>query len=338
MTVEFVKEKHIWDNFIDESLSGLLFHKWDYLKITEKYSGYTFKPYGIYKGKELICLFPLFYKRHHGVNTVFSPPPLTVMPHLGFVMSNEFSNLKQSKKESALKLVADEMKNEIQQLSPNYLSLTLVPNLLDIRPFIWDNYETRIHYSYAIDLDRPLDEIWNSLHFKLRGKLRKIAGSGMDLVKSDDIDTFHTLLSERYHDPSLNIPTISKQYLADLISAYPDNIGLYFLHDADGEIRGVVATQEYKRFLLWIGTPKLEADGSGNEYLQWLLIQQAKSNGYRIFENMGANNKDLVSFKSKFNPDLVMYFELQKKDTLGTFSEWAYLNLVKKTMMRMGLV
>ena len=72
--------------------------------------------------------------------------------------------------------------------------------------------------------------------------------------------------------------------------------------------------------------------------LQWLLIQRAKAEDYPIFENMGANNPDLAFFKSRFNPDLVMYFEIEKKDVLGAFSGWAYLTFVKKLLMSTGRV
>jgi hypothetical protein len=54
MVVELVKDKEPWDNFVDESFYGLLFHKWDYLKIMERHSGYKLLSYGIYKEVFLI--------------------------------------------------------------------------------------------------------------------------------------------------------------------------------------------------------------------------------------------------------------------------------------------
>ncbi|MDN7026088.1 GNAT family N-acetyltransferase [Methanoculleus sp. FWC-SCC1] len=336
MTVQLLNDSDRWDSFIDESSSGLLFHKWDYLTITEKHTGYTLLPYAVYKGEELVCLYPLFYKKRHGLHMVVSPPPLTVIPHLGCIMSREFAEMKQSKKETVLKHVCDEMMQEIASLSPNYLSVTLVPGFHDLRQYIWDGFSTAVHYSYTIDLEKSLDDLWGGLHYKLRSKLKKAGKAGMRLEKSDDLSAFYTLLSERYKDPSLDIPVIDRNYLTDLMHAYPDRIGLYYLYDRDNEVAGFVTTQEYKRFLLWIGTPRLDTTQAGNEYLQWLLIQKAKAEGYPLLENMGANNKDLIFFKSKFNPDLEVYFEISRKDALGRAGEWAYTNLFKKMMMRTG--
>jgi len=338
MTVVRIDDKDTWDSFIDESPSGLLFHKWDYLHLTAKYTGSTLLPYAVYKGDELLCLFPLFHGRVYGVSAVFSPPPLTVIPHLGCVMSRGFAGLKQSKKESTLQMVADDIGGVIEDLSPNYISIAFVPEFRDIRHYIWERCEARARYTYTIDLEQPLEAIWTSLHYKLRNKLKKEAEAGLRLERTNDISTLHRLITERYQDPSLDIPPIRRDYLNDLVRTYPDRIGVYSLYDAGDEIVGVVAAQEYKRFLLWLGTPRLEGLHAGNEYLQWLLIQRAKAEGYPAFENMGANNRDLAFFKSRFNPDLVMYFEVEKKDILGSLSGWAYLTFVKRMLILAGRI
>jgi lipid II:glycine glycyltransferase (peptidoglycan interpeptide bridge formation enzyme) len=247
-------------------------------------------------------------------------------------MGRGFAGLKQSKKESLLGMIAGEIRDEIQALAPNYLSIAFVPEFNDIRHYLWDGCDARVRYTYTINLDRSVEELWSSLHYKLRNKLKKEANAGLRLERGSDVSTLYRLVADRYRDPSLDIPPIKRDYLQELVHAYPDRIGVYCLYDAEDEVAAVVAAHEYKRFLLWIGTPKVETAHAGNEYLQWLLIQRARAEGYRTFENMGANNPDLVFFKSRFNPDLTMYFEIEKKDTLGAFSEWAYLSFVKKLM------
>ncbi|MDR9816619.1 MAG: GNAT family N-acetyltransferase [Candidatus Methanoculleus thermohydrogenotrophicum] len=339
MTVSRIDDKDTWDTFIDESPSGLLFHKWDYLHLTARHTGSTLLPYAIYKGNEMICAFPLFYRRMYGIiSAVFSPPPLTVIPHLGCVMSRNFEGFKQSKKESTLRMVAEEIGGVIEELSPNYVSITFVPEFNDIRHYLWRQCDATIRYTYTINLEQPLEAIWNNLHYKLRNKLKREARAGLRLERTNEISTLHQLIVDRYQDPALDIPPIKRDYLEDLVTTYPDQIGVYHLYDAEDEIAGVVAAQEYKRFLLWMGTPRIESAHAGNEYLQWLLIQRAKAEDYPVFENMGANNRDLAFFKSRFNPDLTMYFEIEKKDALGAFSGWAYLTFVKRLMMAAGRI
>ena len=337
MAVNTVEDRDTWDTFIDESPSGLLFHRWDYLHLTAKHTNCTLFPYAIYKGSEPVCVFPLFWKRVHGINTVFSPPPLTVIPHLGCVMNAGFDSLKQSKKESLLRLIAEDIRGELLDLSPNYLSIAFVPGFDDIRHYLWDRCDARVRYTYAIDLTRPLEEIWNNFNSKLRNKLKQELKAGLQLERAGDITKLHAFITDRYRDPSLDIPPIKRDYLEDLVRAYPE-IGIYTLYDAEDEVVAVVAAQEYRRFLLWLGTPRIESTHAGNEYLQWLLIERAHAEGYRTFENMGANNPGPALFKSRFNPDLTMYFEIEKKDTLGAVSEWAYITFVKRLMMATGKI
>lgn len=334
MTIGLIDDGSAWDTFIDESATGRLFHKWDFMKITQKHTGFRFLPYGVFKGNELIAVMPLFQRQSHGINILLSPPPLqSVVPYLGFVMGSHYDTAKQSKKESLLKLVGDDLEGEFAALAPNYLSITQVPGFIDVRRFLRDGYQTRLHFTYLIALDPPLEEIWNSFSSNLRTKLRKVEKNGYRIEKSTDISIFYSTVAERFSDPEMNIPMISRAYFEELFRAYPTELGLYYLYDDEDAVTGVQATQEYKAFTLWMGAPKMTAM-PGNEFLQWLLLQQAKEAGYRHMENVGANNENLNLFKSKFNPSLTLFLEVSQEDILGRVARWAYSTIASKGPMK----
>ena len=334
MTIGLIDDGSAWDTFIDESATGRLFHKWDFMKITQKHTGFRFLPYGVFKGNELIAVMPLFQRQSHGINILLSPPPLqSVVPYLGFVMGSRYDTAKQSKKESLLKLVGDDLEGEFAALAPNYLSITQVPGFIDVRRFLRDGYQTRLHFTYLIALDPPLEEIWNSFSSNLRTKLRKVEKNGYRIEKSTDISIFYSTVAERFSDPEMNIPMISCAYFEELFRAYPGELGLYYLYDDEDAVTGVQATQEYKAFTLWMGAPKMTAM-PGNEFLQWLLLQQAKEAGYRHMENVGANNENLNLFKSKFNPSLTLFLEVSQEDILGRVARWAYSTIASEGPMK----
>ncbi|WP_235808229.1 GNAT family N-acetyltransferase [Methanoculleus horonobensis] len=339
MVLEIIKDRELWDSFVDASTYGLLFHRWDYITITAEHAGYRLLPYGIYKGEELVCLAPLYVKSTHGVKMLFSPPPMqAVVPYQGFVPAKSFDTLKLGKKEEIMDLIAGDLSAEIDAISPHYFSLTLVPGLTDVRQFLWRGYDPKIHYTYVVDISRPAETIWSDFHYKLRNKLRKAEKAGMDLVRSADVSALYASLAERFSQPEMKIPMISRRYFKELFRAYPENLAAYYLYDREGALTGAVATQEYKRFLLWIGTPRFEGAHAGNEYLQWLLIQRAKAEGYSYLENIGANTPDLNFFKSKFCSSLGMYMEVFQKDAVGTLAEWAYSNVINKPWLKRRFV
>ncbi|MDR9816620.1 MAG: GNAT family N-acetyltransferase [Candidatus Methanoculleus thermohydrogenotrophicum] len=334
LPVELVTDKETWDAFIDASPSGLLFHRWDFLKITGRHTRYTALPFGIYKGEELVAAFPLFCKRKGGFSVVLSPPPMQgVIPYLGIVMGRDYEMAKQSKKESRLQVVAEGFKEIIESLSPNYLSVKFVPGFHDVREFIWEGYQIRINYSYVVDLTPPLETLWGNLNGKLRTSLRKFAKEGYYLEKGDDITLFYETVHQRFSQPDMDIPMITKNYFEDIFRAYPDHVHVYHLYNQEGDLRGVGTTQEYKRYLLWVGGPKINGT-SANEYLQWLLLKDAKEKGFSAFENTGANNPNLNMHKAKYNPNLSIHLDVSQKDVMGRAVEWVYGNIINRPWIK----
>ena len=330
MVIKLIKDKEIWDRFIDQSYDSLLFHKWDFLKIMEKYTNSELLSYGIYKGDALICAFPLFFKTYKGLKMIFSPPPRTGVNRLGFVMSREFATLNQNKKENYLTTVAGDFDQEIKKLSPNYVHIILIPNFLDVRPFRLNHgYTTDALYAYAFDLDLSLDEIWNGFGKSSRSDIKKTDSLGLKLLKGGDISTFYELMSGRYDDKCLNF-SLRKNYIEELFKTYPDNLELYCLYDNDDNIVGGTINCKYKdTFWLWLGGMKTQKKAYYNEYMIWELIKIAKNEGYKKVD-WGGGPQKVTQFKSRFNPNLEIYFTIHKKDNFGKFAEWMFLSFIKK--------
>lgn len=330
MTVRIITDKDLWDRFVDASPYGLLFHKWNYLKIIEKHTGYTLIPYGIYTGNELICIFPVFVKKLTGMTFVFSPPPMTGTPYMGFVMSPLYDSVKQRRKESYLNNAIDEISAEIKKLSPDYTSILSVPGFSDIRPFKWNEYGVDIKYSYTIDLTKLLDTIWSGFDDNCKKSIRQSEGYNLVLQETGDAQKFFDLMEMRYKDQGLNYPIVSAQYLGDLINAFPDNLKMYFLYN-NADIVGIELICKFKsRFILWMGESLINKEVPANYFLRWEFIKRAKEEGYRELEIEGANTKHLCANKSRFNPGLSRSFFIYKKGRLGSIAEWTYQNLVKK--------
>ena len=329
MTIEMITDEQIWDKFVDDSPYGTLFHKWNFLKIAEKHTGYHLQPYGAYKGDKLLGVFPIFYKEINGIKMLFSPPPRTGIYYLGFILSKEYDNLKQSKKESDLGLFSDEMEKTIVDISPDYISINTVPNFLDTRFFKWNNYSVEPNYTYVIDLSKSAEEIMEGCNRNLRRAIKSAESAGMRVEQGDQTSVFCSRISKRYEEQGMIDPLISEEYFSDLVKAFPDNIKIYYLYEKTGEIISALTTQEYKdRFYAWMGITKTTENA--NELILWNLIQLAKAKKYKKFEIIGANVKNQCPFKSKFNPALEMSYVVYKKNLKGSVAEWAYINLIKK--------
>jgi len=332
MSVAVVHDRAIWDAFVETSPDKLLYFQWDFLKIIEKHSEYTLLPYGVFddRTKELLSIFPLFYYKKWGIKFIFSQPPRSLIPYMGFLMNPGYYSLRQRDRETMLNHVVQGIHQEISAVSPNYVSLSFGPRVRDIRPFLWRGYDAGITYTYTIDLIRPADTIWNLFDKKCRAKIRSAEKHTIRIQETHDAPTFCSIIDERYRQQGLKFPFYGADYLMDILAAFPRNVKMYFLYE-DTRIIDLAINYEYHdRIVLWMGGISKDKTIPSNEFSVWEFIKSAKADGLKILEIQGADIKRLCEFKSKFNPQLESNFTVRKKDFIGKSSELIYLKFLKR--------
>ncbi len=77
------KELQMWDEIVDSSEMGTIFHKLDWLRAAEAHTKSKFYPLIGYEGQEVASLFPIFYMQKAFVKMAFSPPPKCAIPYMG---------------------------------------------------------------------------------------------------------------------------------------------------------------------------------------------------------------------------------------------------------------
>jgi hypothetical protein len=331
--VSTMDDSRIWDDFVDQSPYGTLFHKWGFLKTIEKHTGYKLLPYAVYDEEDLVCLYPSFVKTNYGMNVILSPPPRTGVPYMGFVLGADYDDLTQSGKEKRLKEITKLTTEKIEELSPIYTSVQLTPSFNDIREFKWNGFSVEPLFTYYIPTETSLDEILKGFSRSTRRLIKGIKNNkyNMEMTESDSIAPFCQFLSKRYEEQNLKFPIESTEYLEDLLELYPDNIRLFYVHDENNDIIGSNIVVSYKnKVISWLGTPKPEVDLPVNELIFWELIKLSKKND-SIFEIGGADTEHLCSFKSRFNPLLETNYRIFWHNNLGAIAEWFYLNVYRKS-------
>ena len=328
MNIETINDKQEWDMFVDNSYNGMLFHKWDFLKTVEKHANTKLVTCGIYKGDTLVALFPFFIMKNGFLKFIFTSPPKAMMTYSGVVLSKDFGELKQNKKEGIMEGIVNSINQILAEISPDFFYTILTPGIEDVREFKWNSYEISPSYTYVLDLTKPINGIWSEFKNTTRKKIKKIENNAnITIEKVERADIIYSLLKDRYAEQGLHSPVLSNRYLNELIRAYPENIEAYVAKDIDGEVLTGKLVIKYKdRYINWIGDMKTE-DASLQDYIMWKFIEKAKSEGYTVFDFGGANTKRLCAFKAKFNPRLELYFSITRKNLLGRISEWMY-NLV----------
>lgn len=296
----------------------------------EKHTACELYPLGVYITEEIICVIPIFFKKVNGVRMVFSPPPQTAIPNLGFVPSSRCDGMKLSRKSSHMHEMGTLFSREIDRMNANYVSIVLTPDFHDIRPFKWNGFLTEHMTTYEIELQRPLDTILRSFSSSKKDLIKKLDRYDLKLVESNDISLFYESSVERYREQGLKFPVVSKEYLQELLQLYPEQIKLHYIEHGDGEILGGLMTTEYRKMTIWLGNAKPHVKVPVNEFSYWEIIRKAKEKGYDSVDLGGADMPNISTFKSRFSPSLRTKYRLVKKDLIGRASEWFFFNIYKK--------
>lgn len=307
------KEKESWDRIVEESPHSTIFHKWEWLKSTEKNTGCKLHPLFCMKGESLAGILPIFYRKISYFNIVFSPPPKALLLYLGPVICN-YEQMKQSKRESIfLDIMESLISYAKRDVKGAYLRIRTSPGISDSRPLSWAGFGVTPLYTYVIPLSGDSDKVWESFNSQVRIDINKTIKEGVNVShgSKDDLEKIRKMVSDRFVEQGVKNPVSYRDYLFDIYKKFhPEHLKI-FVAKYNGEvITGLTLLCFRKRASLWLGIPKTQIKGIyPNDLLQWEAIKWACENGYEEFEIMDAGDDPrLRHFKSKFNPDIVPWF------------------------------
>jgi hypothetical protein len=339
--VDFQGEPEEWNANIDTSPYGTIFHRWEWLKITERHTGTRLYPMAGMKDGICIGLYPLFFQKKGLFNMVYSPPPRTALFYLGPVLLTT-ENQKQDKKETIYVEFQNSVNEFIEnQLRGDYILISLSPALLDPRPFSWSGYSVEPHYDYVADLTCGADTLLQMLDKKQRQNLNRAKKRGItvELGGRKEFDTILDLMDIRYAQQA-KVVTASRGYFSDLYDAYQNELKI-FVAKLEGEIVTGSIDFHYKNVhYSWIGSPKpkVPISPSPNDLVMWESVQYAINHGCTAYVTMSAaGNERLHSYyAAKFNPELKIRFAAKKMSLLAGLLERGYTGVIKPLKGKAG--
>ena len=313
-----------WDDLVNKSPHGTIFHTWKFLKVMEQHSWTNLlgrrikaKLYPIIglKGTTPVGVYPLYLYNSKIIRYVLSPPSRVEDAYLGPLIV-DYYNLKQSKKESISINFQKEVDRFIfKELKASYVSISTSPELIDSRPFRWVRYKVEPRYTYRVDLKKGVDEIWLSFNTHTRKKIKRMYDKELIVEDGsrDSLELIHKSLENRRVSQG-TMQRSSKEFIEEIYDSFHESNLKIFVVKYDKEfVGGFILVKYGKGIFCWVGTAKAELGGIyPNDLLQWETIKWAHENGFEFYDLVGANSFELSRFKSKFSPDLVPYFSATK--------------------------
>lgn len=186
-------------------------------------------------------------------------------------------------------------------------------------------YSFTDHFNALIDLNKPIDELWNQLkRDKKRGiKRSEELGITIETCQSkESIKIFYELVKETYNRAKVPLAPISFFEAAFEVLVPKQKALLLFAKDTSNNIIATQFALMYKdRIYAWY-------TGSREEFLKfhpgdaliWYLLKYGKEQGYKVFDFGGGGgpnkNENLREYKSRFGTEFPCYGRYEK-----TYSE-----------------
>lgn len=310
------EEKVFWDSLVERSSYSTIFHKWDFLEIIKKHTGLKLYRLIAFKGTTPVGIYPVFLQKKPFTKIILSPPSNALLLYMGpaFV---DYEKLKQSSKESLFLEMQKEFNRFAEsELGSNYVRIRPVPGLSDARPFQWTGYMVKPLYTYIADISKGTDHLWKEINDATRASIQKAENVGVKVREGgkEDLEVLRKSVAGRLGEQGYKSDNY-KKYLEEVFDAFHPHNFHVFVGEYDGQPAGGLTLLCYKnRASLWLGIPKTDIKGVyPNDLVVWESMKWACKNGYTEYEIMcGGDDPRLRHFKSKFNPEPVLWYSAEK--------------------------
>lgn len=317
-----------WNDIINSSVNGTLYHTWEWLRIVEKHSGSKLFPLVFFdeNDEKPFAAIPLFYMKKFGVKMIFSPPPGSAIT-LGPVFVDK--GYKQHKFELAYLDFQANVDDFIKKIGSSYTLIITSPGLLDMRPFVWAGYDVSPHYTYKIDLSQGEGAVWENMSKNLRKNIRRAQKNGLHVVEGADVDSINYVtisLKNRYASQNIKFQ-VREFYLKDLYKQFGHSaMRVLFAMNGDKIVGSRISITYKDTVIAFMGGVRNQLnDLESNELLHWENITKGIHDGLKWYDMTGADTRHLCEFKAGFCPGLSIYFSIKKTGLLGSLAEKAYM-------------
>ena len=297
-------DKKAWDEFVEYSNNGTLFHTRKFLYYHPK-DRFLDQSLVFEKGGHIISLLPGAIQKKEGDNVFISHPGTSIG---SFVVPEKLSFAEALEIVEKLSDYAHSRKiNRVRLIQPPIIYQKQLSQYMDFS-FQSAGYSySRRELSSYLQLENTIED--NLLKFKPthRTALRKAEKSGVEVWISEDFETFYSILQNNLSLRHNVNPTHTLSELQKLKKIFPDKIHLFGAYLRNEMIAGVVNFIINQKVVLafYISHKQGYEDHRPVNLLiyniiKWAIEKQLKILDFGIFTVKEAPNMGLARFKENF--------------------------------------
>ncbi len=317
------EEYFLWNNFVKGSPQGSIFSQSWYLDALQV----KYKVLGVFDNNDKLIAGIVLAKNQ--INT-FSNPMLD--KYLGVLLKHEdkYSQKIISKQYKALELISKEL---IKYKSFDYY---FHPNFKNWIPFYWNGFTQQTRYTYQIDLNKEIDEIYGGFHSKLKNDIKNAHKQGVIVKKDIEFDIFYKVIDKTFRRQGSKAP-FNKESLEVFSMKVAENgrftsFGALDLNSSLIAVLGLVYDERVS-YLILNGIDIENQIRGANALMIFEAIKFIKAKNIPIFDFEGSMLPGVEQFYRRFGGELVPYYRIWQ-DNLFNYAKSYAKKMYKK--MRYG--
>lgn len=320
-------DEHLWREFVDGHPLGNIFHTPEMFKVFSHTKGHRPTLWATVgdDGRVLALLLPVQITLWNGLLHYFTTRAVVY----GGVLCAP-----NAEGQEALARLLPIYERKVER-APLFTELRNLADLSSIQPILQENdffYED--HLNFLIDLQKPLEEIWSSVHRNVRTNVRKARRMGVvieEVTSLDQIPVVYAVLAEVYERVQVPLAPLSLFEAAFKI-LYPLHMIKFYVAWAEDACIGTAIRLLYKDVIYawYAGATRDYASYKASDLLNWHVLEWGAQNGFSCLDFGGAGKPDEDygprKFKAKFGGDLVNFGRniCVHSPYLLKLSQWGY--------------
>jgi serine/alanine adding enzyme len=307
MKIAHQLDERLWRQFVAQHPQGNVFHTPEMFQVFSRTEGHQPQLWAATEdGRVLALLLPVLITLKDGLLRSFTTRAVTY----GGVLCTAGAE-----GQEALTRLLHTYKREVKG-SPLFTELRNLSDLSAVQPILQGSgFVHEGHLNFLIDLQRPTEEIWSSLHGNVRTNVRKARRMGVvvkEVTSLDKVPAAYSLLSKVYEH--IQIPLAPPSLFETAFEVlHPRGMIKLLMACVEDTCVGVAIRLLYKGMIhaWYAGAMRDYGSYKVNELLNWHILEWGTQNGFRCFDFGGAGKPDQDygprKFKAKFNGRLVNY-------------------------------
>jgi serine/alanine adding enzyme len=302
-------DEGIWKAFVDDNPGGNIFHTPEMFRVFARTAGHRPELWAVVDSvSEILALMtPVHITLMDGLLRRFTTRSVVY----GSILCQATP-----RGQDALRLLLETYTQSVKGRSL-FTELRNLRDMADLQPLLEDNgYVYEEHLNYLIDLDRPAEEILQSIGKRTRKKIRKGLRDGhvavTEVAHRTGLDHWYDTLQRTYDNAQVPLAHRSLFEAAfDILR--PKNMARFLIAQVQGNAAACSVELPYKDVIYgWYGGSNRDySEYLANEMLMWHILEWGASNGYRVYDFGGAGKPSeeygVRDFKAKFGGELVNF-------------------------------